>query len=160
MIAVGPNPRFKIKFMPVVKKISIAVFTLSGVTDVTPLVENLVLDENPQFVTEFKKPFVGRIVRRAYRVDSRLLKEKKPALLRLAVPRRTQNAELMMHRNAVQRNASSVEHKAAPVRVVRNRTDAVAVIVPLDIHGVKVRIVDIPETGILYGKRFLLKSGH
>ena len=65
-----------------------------------------------------------------------------------------------MHRNAVQRNMSSVQHKAAPVSVVRNRTDAVAVIVPLDVYGVKVRIVDIPETGILYGKRFLLKSGH
>ena len=160
MIAVGPNPRFKIKFMPVVKKISIAVFTLSGVTDVTPLVEDLVLDENPQFVTEFKKPFVGRIVRRADRVDSGLLEKHKPALLSLAVPRRTQNAELVVHRNAVQRNASSVEHKAAPVRVVRNSANTVTVGVAFDIHGVKVRIVDIPETRTLYGKRFLLKSGH
>ena len=65
-----------------------------------------------------------------------------------------------MHRNAVQRNMSSVQHKAAPVRVVRNRADTVAVFITFNVDRLKIRIVDIPETGLLYGKRFLLKSGH
>ena len=89
MIAVRLNPRLKIKFMPIVKNVRITVFALSGVTDVAPFVENLVLDENPQFITEFKKSFIGRIVRRADRIDSRLLEKHKPTLLGLTVPRRS-----------------------------------------------------------------------
>ena len=63
--------------------------------------EDFVLDEDAQFVAELQEPFVGRVVRGADGVDAGLLEEEQAPLLRRAVPGRAEDAEVVVHRDAV-----------------------------------------------------------
>ena len=88
MVAVGAHPGAHVALMPNVEDVGVAVLALARASGRAPLVEHLVLHQNPQLVAQLQKPFVRRIVRGADGVHARLLEEKEPPLLRRAVPRR------------------------------------------------------------------------
>ena len=158
MVAVRAHPGAHVALVPRSEEIGVAVLALSSHAYLAPFVEHLVFHEKSNLVAKLQQPFVRRIVGRANGVHARILEEKQPAALGGSVPRRAENAEVVVHRHSVQRHGASVEHEAPLVRMERDSPDSVAVLVALDVHGVEIRVVDVPETRILHRECALLPA--
>ena len=162
MVAVGAHPRAHVALVPRLEEIRIAVLPLAGRADVPPFVEHLVLHQKPELVAEVEEVGILGVVRTADGVHAGLLQLEEAALHRGAVVGRAQHAEIVVDAHAVQRHAASVQLEPARVGVERDRADAVAERLALQLERVEVGVVDVPEARVVDGEhaRFLAGLRH
>ena len=159
VVAVGAHPCAHVALVPGLKEIRVAVLPLAGRTNMAPLVEHLVLHEEAELVAEVEEVGVLGVVRAADGVHAGFLQLEEAALHRGAIVGRAEHAEVVVDAHAVQRHAASVQLEPARVWIERDRADAVAERLALDVERVEMGIVDVPETRGVDGERARLLAG-
>ena len=96
MVAVCAHPSADVALVPCVEEVGVAIPALAGMPGLAPLVEHLVFHKKAEFVAKLQQLFARRIVRRPDGVHARFLHQQKAALHRGAVPRRAEDAEIVV----------------------------------------------------------------